>query len=120
MVAEHGSLRCLGFLTLDSGDWLLPGADSVVETVVGGVRNGGVVSLTDTSETADQTIELLPTLIDQLQDAGYKVVSVSDLIATDPDLKNAVNTKKVKMPKGAALPLVQSDDEADDSADNTA
>ena len=103
--------------TLDSGDWLLPGSDTVIETVTGGVRNGGIISLTDNADTADQTLALLPTLIDQLQGDGYKLVSVSDLISTDPDLKDAINTKKARMPKGSALPLVQSEDTVDDSAD---
>lgn len=91
---------------VDSGDWLLQGADSVVETVMGSVGNGDIVLLTDNDATASQTVEALPRLIDRLLESGYKLVTVSELIATDDDLADAIDVSSAGLPKGASLPSV--------------
>ncbi len=91
---------------VDSGDWLLPGAQSVVETVRGSVKNGNIVVLTDNDTTAAQTIEALPQLIDALQEDGYTLVSLSDLIKTDKNLADAVKLSASSMPNDAVLPQV--------------
>lgn len=89
---------------VDSADWLLEGAQSVVDTVVGSVKNGNIVLLTDNDATADQAVEVLPQLIDQLQEGGFTIVSLSKLIKTDKDLTKAVSLSKTSMPKDAVLP----------------
>ena len=91
---------------VDSGDWLLPGASAVADTVVGSVSNGSVVLLTDNDATSAQTVEALPQIIDRLQAEGYELVTLSDLIATDDDLKDLVDLSAVKMPEKASLPVV--------------
>ena len=91
---------------VDSGDWLLPGADQVVSDVCDSVRNGNVVLLTDNAETGAQTVEALPDLIDQLQDKGYTLVTLSELVKTDESLAEALNLSKVSMPKDAVLPTI--------------
>ena len=103
---------------LDSGDWLLPGASSVVDTVVGSVRNGNIVLLTDNDATGSQTAEALGDLIDQLQDKGYKLVTLSELVATDKDLAKELDLSQVSMPDDAVLPSVAAKDAAGDA--NTA
>ncbi len=102
---------------VDSGDWLLSGAQSVVDTVVGSARNGSIVLLTDNNVTADQTVEALPNIIDQLQANGYTLVTVSDLIAADEDLADLVTTDKVTMPKNATLPRVAQQSDAGESTE---
>lgn len=102
---------------VDSGDWLLQGAQNVADTVVNSVRNGSIVLLTDNDATTNQTIEALPQIIDRLHEAGYTLVTLSDLIATDGDLKDLVVPNKSKMPKSASLPIVEKADDADGSAE---
>ena len=97
---------------LDSGDWLLEGAQSVVDTVASSAKNGNIVLLTDNDSTADQTVEALPQIIERLQQNGYTIVSLSELIKTDKDLAAAVSLDKVSMPKDAALPQVPKEEEA--------
>lgn len=89
---------------VDSGDWLLQGASSVVDTVMGSVGNGDIVLLTDNDATAAQTVEALPQLIDGLREAGFELVTVSELIETDKDLKLVIDTGEAGLPKGATLP----------------
>lgn len=100
---------------IDSGDWLLPGADDVVDTVMGSVRNGNIVLLTDNEATGAQTVEAIGALIDQLQEQGYKIVTLSDLVATDEDLSEELDLSKVAMPDDAVLPTVSSDSGSQDA-----
>lgn len=96
---------------VDSGDWLLQGAASVVETVAGSVGNGDIVLLTDNEATAGQTVEVLPQIIDRLKEAGYELVTVSELISMDDDLKAVVKTGRTGIPKGACLPVLPTEGE---------
>ena len=97
---------------VDSGDWLLPGANQIVEDVCGSVRSGNIILLTDNAATGEQTVEALPALIDRLQDEGYTLVTLSDLIATDDTLAEQVDLSKVSMPDDAVLPTVADEDGA--------
>lgn len=95
---------------IDSGDWTLPGAQAVADTVVGSVSNGNIVLLTDNSSTSAQTVEALPLIIDRLQAEGYELLSLSDLIKTDEDLsKDLKSLTKATMPKDAVLPQLAAD-----------
>lgn len=95
---------------VDSGDWLLPGASEVASTVVGSVKAGSIVLLTDSSATGAQTVEALPQIIDQLTANGYKIVTLSELVASDSDLKDAVDLSRVNMPEDAVLPVIAGDE----------
>ena len=101
---------------VDSGDWLMPGADTVVSNVMGSVRSGNIVLLTDSDACGAQLVEALPDLIDRLQEEGYELVTVSELIASDEDLAGAVDTAKVSMPEDASLPVLPDEDAAGDAA----
>ena len=108
--------------SMDSGDWLLPGADTVIETVASGAGNGSIIAMTDNEATSAQTVEALPSILERLQEEGYKVVSVSELIAQNAELSAAINMKKVSMPKGAVLPTVTGTDSgtSDDAVNDEA
>ena len=96
---------------IDSGDWLLPGAESVQENVVGAAHNGNIVLLTDNDATGEQLVEALPGIIDQLKEDGYTIVTLSELIATDEDFAEELDLANASMPEDAALPVMPSDDE---------
>ena len=99
---------------IDSGDWMLEGADTVVSNVVDNVTSGDIVLLTDSDETAEQTLEALPRIIDALTQDGYKIVTLGKLIKTDESLsKKLTSLSKVKMPKDAVIPTQAADDDAD-------
>ena len=96
---------------IDSGDWLLPGAESVQANVVGAAHNGNIVLLTDNDATGEQLVEALPGIIDQLKEDGYTIVTLSELIATDEDFAEELDLAHTSMPEDAALPVMPSDDE---------
>ncbi|QWT17787.1 polysaccharide deacetylase family protein [Collinsella sp. zg1085] len=91
---------------LDSGDWMLKGADTVVSTVVEASSNGNIVLLTDNVATTQQTAAALPHIIDQLKAAGYELVTLSELIESDEDLSRELKLGQAHMPDGASLPEV--------------
>ena len=97
---------------IDSGDWLLNGADEQVSTVLDSVTPGNIVLLTDRDECAEQTLEALPQIIDGLVADGYKIVTLSDLVKTDTSLsKKLTSLTKVTMPKDAVFPQLAEDDD---------
>ena len=63
----------------DSMDWMTPGADSIVQRVTQKAHKGDII-LMHASDSAKQTPEALPQIIDQLRSKGYEFVTVSDLI----------------------------------------
>ncbi len=89
----------------------MPGTSWVVEPVAGSVGNGDFVLLTANEATAGQTVELLPQIIDRLKEAGYALVTVSELISMDDDLKAVVQTGRPGLPQGACLPVLPTEGE---------
>ena len=102
------------YWSVDSGDWELPGSDAIVENVMGSVRSGNIVLLTDGDATGEQLVAALPDLIDRLEEEGYQIVTVSELVKTDSDLAEELDLARVGLPDGAALPTVES--ETDETA----
>lgn len=96
------------YWSVDSGDWELPGSDAIVENVMGSVRSGNIVLLTDGDATGEQLVAALPDLIDRLEEEGYQIVTVSELVKTDSDLAEELDLARVGLPDGAALPTVKS------------
>lgn len=101
---------------VDSGDWLLQGSQSVIDTVLGSVRSGNIVLLTDSEAVGAQTVEALPGLIDGLKEKGYEIVTLSALMETDETLAEELpSLTKVSMPEGAVLPVLSGGDDASES-----
>ena len=99
---------------IDSGDWLLSGADTEVSTVLDSVTPGNIILFTDSDDTADQTLEALPQIIDGLTSDGYQIVTFSQLVATDDSLSEKLTSPfKVRMPKGATIPTALAEDDAE-------
>lgn len=64
----------------DSKDWLTPGVDEIVNTVVNNTHPGDIV-LMHASDSAKQTAEALPLIISKLRKQGYEFVTVSQLVS---------------------------------------
>ena len=100
---------------IDSGDWLLNGADEQVSTVLESVTPGNIVLFTDSDECSEQTLEALPQIIDGLVAKGYKIVTLSDLVKTDTSLsKKLTSLTKTSMPKNAVFPQLAEDNDTAD------
>jgi polysaccharide deacetylase family sporulation protein PdaB len=65
--------------SVDSLDWMNPGAATIAERVIKRVKPGSIV-LMHASDTCKQTTEALPVILQELKKQGYKFVTVSELI----------------------------------------
>lgn len=78
----------MGYTTViwgtDSLDWKNPGAEYIVRRVVGRAHPGDIVLL-HASDSARQTPEALPRIIEGLKAKGYKTVRLSDLLKLETD-----------------------------------
>ncbi|TCP52253.1 polysaccharide deacetylase family sporulation protein PdaB [Tumebacillus sp. BK434] len=81
-VVKH--LNSMGYTVVqwhtDSRDWMRPGPDKIVERVVTRAVPGDII-LMHASDSALQTIDALPRVIDGLRQKGYEFMTVSELIA---------------------------------------
>ena len=67
---------------IDSSDWMLPGAERIVEKVVFQARNGtgNVILLHDGGGDRAQTVQALPLIIKALREAGLSIVPISTIL----------------------------------------
>jgi peptidoglycan/xylan/chitin deacetylase (PgdA/CDA1 family) len=72
--------------TVDSGDWSLDtSAESVYSHITRGARNGAIIVLHyDSPQTEASTAQVLGVAIDHLREAGYRLVSITELLTADP------------------------------------
>jgi polysaccharide deacetylase family sporulation protein PdaB len=73
----------LGYKTIiwnvDSLDWKNPGCDAIIDRVMSRIKPGAIILL-HASDTPTQTADALPILLDRIQAAGYKIVTVGELL----------------------------------------
>lgn len=74
-------------MKIDPGDWNKPGVDEIVNRTVNGAATGigNVVLLHDSGGDRSQTIEALPRIIEGLEQKGFKLVTISDLMGVSKD-----------------------------------
>lgn len=70
--------------SVDSGDYLRPGVDAIVERVLRDVKPGAIVLLHDAGGDRTQTIEALPRIVNALRLRHYALVSVPRLLEDAP------------------------------------
>lgn len=66
--------------SVDSEDWKNPGTDEIVKNVIDNTKTGDIVLL-HASDSAKQTAKALPNIIEHFQKKGYRLVTVTELIA---------------------------------------
>jgi peptidoglycan/xylan/chitin deacetylase (PgdA/CDA1 family) len=68
--------------TVDSGDWTTEATpESVYSHILNGAANGAIIVLHfDSPTSADSTAQVLPAAIDALRGAGYRLVTVTELL----------------------------------------
>lgn len=85
-VAPLEMINNLGYYTvgmhIDPSDWSRPGVDAIATSTVEQARSGvgNIVLLHDGGGNRDQTVAALPKIIEELQVAGFQLVTVSNLL----------------------------------------
>ncbi len=95
--------------SIDSGDWKGLDRDTIVNNVVNRVRPGSIIILHDSDELdkADRrpTVEALKLILPALQAKGYRLVTISQLVAGDSAPKPAEILKGPSQPVKPRLDL---------------
>jgi peptidoglycan-N-acetylglucosamine deacetylase len=72
----------------DTKDYTRPGVRRIVYTAVSGAQPGAIILMHDGGGDRTQTIAALPRIITRLRQRGFGLVTISQLIATDPPPTN--------------------------------
>jgi peptidoglycan-N-acetylglucosamine deacetylase len=84
-MSELRSLHLLMVLwSVDTGDYLRPGAARIVRRVLAGAHPGAIVLLHDGGGDRSETIAALPSIINRLRARGFDLVTVPQLLVDDP------------------------------------
>ena len=103
--ARAGDLiSCNVLWNIDTLDWKRPGADVIKQTVLENAYNGAIALMHDGGGDRSQDVEALPGIIDGLQQAGYELVTVGELMKLDGRFPDEVIKGTVSMPEGAEMP----------------
>lgn len=82
---ELRSLHLLMVLwSVDTGDYLQPGAPAIVERALAGAHPGAIILMHDAGGARAQTVAALPGIIRGLRTRGYRLVTVPQLLLDDP------------------------------------
>lgn len=101
---SKGVLSASVIWNLDSEDWRLPGADSIVSKATKGATSGSIILMHDGGGNRDQDLQALPTIIDTLHDQGFTFVTVDQLMASDSRIPQEIATGSATMPSDATWP----------------
>ena len=103
--ARSGDLiSCNVLWNIDTLDWKLPGASAIASQVLNHAYNGAIALMHDGGGNRQQDVDALPGIIDGLHNAGYELVTVSELMKIDGSFPEDVVNGTVKMPEDAVLP----------------
>jgi peptidoglycan/xylan/chitin deacetylase (PgdA/CDA1 family) len=84
-MSELRRLRLLMVLwSVDTGDYLRPGVQAIVQRALEGAHPGAIVLLHDGGGDRSQTVAALPLIIHELRARGYRLVTVPQLLIDDP------------------------------------
>lgn len=99
-----GQMSTAVFWSHDSEDWRRPGASKIVENATKDMYSGAIILMHDGGGNREQDVEALPQIIEAWQNAGYRFVTISELMASDPSVPADVATGSATMPADAVWP----------------
>ena len=95
--------------SIDSVDWQLPGADTIIDEVESAATSGSIILMHDGGGDRSETVEAINSIIPDLQAKGYRFVTIDELIELRrPVLDKAVHAVEVELG-------IASDDESAES-----
>jgi peptidoglycan/xylan/chitin deacetylase (PgdA/CDA1 family) len=70
--------------TVDTSDWQRPGVHAIIHAVLKGARPGAIILMHDAGGDRSETVAALPTIIKDLRERGYRLVTVPQLLVDNP------------------------------------
>lgn len=101
---SQGSTSVVAIWTHDSEDWRRPGSDAIVQNCTKDMAPGSIILMHDGGGDRSQDVEALPQIIDAWQQAGYRFVTLSELLQSDDSIPDDVASGDAKMPDDATWP----------------
>ena len=102
-LASKGTITASFYWTHDSCDWETPGAQSIVSNSTLAMKPGSVILMHDGGGDRSQTMQALPQIISAWKAAGYRFVTVEELLASDSSIDLSA-VKKGTMPADCVWP----------------
>jgi peptidoglycan-N-acetylglucosamine deacetylase len=84
----HGADLLMVLWSVDTSDYAMPGVDKIVFTALSGARAGGIILMHDGGGDRTETLHALPRIVHTLRLKGYHLVTVPQLLVSDPVPKN--------------------------------
>ncbi len=88
----------------DSRDWSKPGVDEIVKNCLEGVKPGSIILMHDGGGERDQDVQALPKIIESLQNQGFELVTVNELMQSDSTIPRDIASGNATIPEGAVWP----------------
>lgn len=101
---SQGTISASILWNQDTLDWSLPGVDVIVENALANISSGSVILMHDGGGDRSQDLEALPQIIERLQSSGYQLVTISELMASDPEVPESIAKGNATMPEAAVWP----------------
>lgn len=107
-IAHVGDIAYSAYWGVDSEDWELKGADHIISQCTANLTadsyNGAVILMHDGGGDRSQDVEALPQLIETYQGLGYELVTLNELLKSDPTYPSWVTDNVVTRPDDAVIP----------------
>ncbi len=99
-----GCMTLSVYWTHDSLDWNTPGVSQIVANCTGYMAPGSVILMHDGGGNRDQNLDALPQIIEAWQNAGYRFVTMEELMASDSSIPAECTANYRPMPEDAVWP----------------
>ena len=114
-LANGGNIAYSAYWTVDTSDWdiasttgLDDGAFQIVANATaglsGGSHNGAIILMHDAGGDRTRDVAALPRIIEAFQGVGYELVTMDEMIASDPSYPEWVWSGYVERPEWAVVP----------------
>jgi peptidoglycan/xylan/chitin deacetylase (PgdA/CDA1 family) len=74
--------------SVDTSDYARPGVSRIIYTAVSGAQPGSIILMHDGGGDRSETVAALPRIITRLRQRGFRLVTISKLVADDPPPKH--------------------------------
>jgi peptidoglycan/xylan/chitin deacetylase (PgdA/CDA1 family) len=84
----HGLHLLMVLWSVDTSDYARPGASRIAYTAISGGQPGAIILMHDGGGDRSETVAALPRIIARLRQRGFRLVTISQLVADDPPPRN--------------------------------
>ncbi len=80
----HSERILMVLWSVDTSDYLRPGVSRIIYTAISGAKPGAIILMHDGGGDRSETVAALPRIITRLRQRGFRLATISQLLADDP------------------------------------